>query len=83
MGETATVIFTASKRNIHTDIEVPLGISANELVIALNEAYNLKIDISSVKNCFLKAERPIALLRGDKTLGEFGVRNGTIIIFSD
>lgn len=83
MGETATVIFTASKRNIHTDIEVPLEISANELVIALNEAYNLKIDTSSVKNCFLKAERPIALLRGDKSLGEFGVRNGTIIIFSD
>ena len=72
-----------TKRNIVKDIEIPLYITANELVVALNEAYDLKIDTSNVKNCYLKAEKPIALLRGNKTLAEFGVRNGTVIYFTE
>ena len=81
--ETVTVVFQAPKRRINTDIELPLSITANDLVIALNDAYCLEIDTSDVKNCFLKAERPIALLRGNKTLKDLGVRNGTVIIFSE
>lgn len=82
-NETAIVVFNMTKRNIEKDIELPLFITANELVAALNEAYDLKIDISNVKNCFLKAEKPIALLKGNKTLAEFGVRNGTVIYFTE
>lgn len=41
--ETAVVIFNATKRNIFVDLEIPLFISANDLVIALNEAFDLKI----------------------------------------
>ncbi len=81
--EIATVIFKAPKRGICADIELPLNITANDLVTALNEGYGLGIDVSDIKNCYLKAERPIELLRGSKTLGEFGVRNGTIVIFSE
>ena len=81
--ETATVVFNMTKRNTVKDIEIPLYITANALVVALNEAYDLKIDTSNVKNCFLKAEKPIALLRGNKTLAEFGVRNGTVIYFTE
>jgi hypothetical protein len=51
--------------------------------MALNSAYDLQIDTSDIKNCYLKAERPIALLRGNKTLEEFGVRNGTIIYYTE
>lgn len=82
-NETAIVVFNMTKRNIEKDIELPLFITANELVAALNEAYDLKIDISNVKNYFLKAEKPIALLKGNKTLAEFGVRNGTVIYFTE
>ena len=82
-NETAIVVFNMTKRNIEKDIKLPLFITANELVAALNEAYDLKIDISNVKNCFLKAEKPIALLKGNKTLAEFGVRNGTVIYFTE
>ena len=46
-NETAIVVFNMTKRNIVKDIELPLFITANELVAALNEAYDLKIDISS------------------------------------
>ena len=81
--ETVTVVFNMTKRNIVKDIEIPLYITANELVVALNEAYDLKIDTSNVKNCYLKAEKPIALLRGNKTLAEFGVRNGTVVYFTE
>lgn len=81
--ETVTVVFSITKRNVVKDIEIPLYITANELVIALNEAYDLNIDTSDVKNCYLKAEKPIALLKGNKTLEEFGVRNGTVIYFTE
>ena len=81
--ETVTAVFNMTKRNIVKDIEIPLYITANELVVALNEAYDLKIDTSNVKNCYLKSEKPIALLRGNKTLAEFGVRNGTVIYFTE
>ncbi len=81
--ETVTAVFNMTKRNTVKDIEIPLYITANELVVALNEAYDLKIDTSNVKNCYLKTEKPIALLRGNKTLAEFGVRNGTVIYFTE
>ena len=81
--ETAIVIFNITKRNFSVDLEIPLFITANELVVALNSAYNLQIDVSDIKNCYLKAERPIALLRGNKTLEEYGIRNGSIINYTE
>lgn len=59
-----------------------MDISANDLVAALNTAFDLGIDTGDIKNCYFQAERPIALLKGNKSLAEFGVRNGTIIYFT-
>ena len=81
--ETAIIIFNIAKRNFTVDLEVPLDISANDLVNALNAAYDLDIDMSNIKNCYLKAENPIALLKGNKTLAEFGLRNGSVINFTE
>lgn len=81
--EKAIVIFNIIKRNSSFDIEVPLWISANELVEALNSAYKLNIDVTNIKNCYLKSENPIALLRGNKSLYEFGIHDGTIINFTE
>ncbi len=83
MENKAIVIFRIERRNFEADLEVPLDISANELVLALNTAYRLGIDISDVKNCYLKAENPIALLKGNKLLSDFGVRNATVINFTE
>lgn len=83
MEEKAIIVLKLHKRNFQTDLEIPLNVSANEFVVALNTAYELGIDITDVKNCYLKAENPIALLRGNKALAEFGVRNGTIIHFTE
>ena len=66
-NDKAIVIFNIEKRNEQ----------------ALNEAYKLEIDTSNIKNCYLKSENPIALLRGNKTLAEYGIRNGTLINFTE
>lgn len=81
--ETAVIILNLQKQNQQIDLEIPLFITANELVVALNKAYDLGIDITDIKNCYLKMERPIALLKGNKTLAEFGMRNGSVINYTD
>lgn len=81
-SDTAIVILRRCKHE-DIDLEIPLDISANELVAALNAAYELGIDTSDMKNCYLKTENPIALLKGNRTLSEFGLRNGSIINYTE
>lgn len=81
--EKTLVVFVHKKKDICVDLEIPLYITANDLVFALNRAYDLDIDVTNIKNCYLKAERPIVFLKGDKTLAEFGIRNGSIISYSE
>ena len=71
--ETAIIIF-----HIHKEHR-----TAKELAAALNEAYGLGVDLSDINNCYLKAQNPIMLLKGNRTLKEFGVRNGTIISMAE
>lgn len=80
--EKAIIIFRCKKKNIDADLEVPLDINTTELLVALNAAFDLSVDTSDVKNCYLKAELPTVLLRGTKTLAELGVRNGTVINYT-
>lgn len=81
--ETAIIILNLIKQKASADLEVPLDITANELVVALNSAFNLGIDTSDINKCYLKAENPITLLKGNKTLSEFGIRNGSIINYTE
>lgn len=82
-GDTAIIVLKIPKQGVIADLEIPLDISANELVLALNMAYGLGIDTSNIKDCYLKAENPIALLKGNKTLSEFGLRNGSVINYTE
>ena len=79
--EKAVVEFLNYEDNCCVDLEVPLEITANELVLSLKEAYSLKLDVNNIFNCYLVSENPIAFLRGNKTLKEFGIRNGSRIIY--
>ena len=81
-NNTAIVQFVMTKRNKKVDLEIPLDISANDLVVALSTAYKLEIDTTNIRESFIVAENPIALLRGSKSLYEFGIRNGSIIYFN-
>jgi hypothetical protein len=78
MPKTAIVTLNLLSQNVKKDIEVPLDISAGELCSALFDTYCKGKNIDSNRR-FLRSERPIALMRGDRTLREYGVRNGTVI----
>ena len=81
MEEKVVVEFINDMKQTHVDLEIPLEITANDLVLALNEAYGLEMDTENIFSCYLVAENPIAFLRGNKTLKEFGIRNGSYIIY--
>lgn len=81
MGNTAIVDFKNLDNGLTVELEIPLDITANDLSLALNQAYQLGMDTENIFSCYLVAENPIAFLRGNKTLEEFGIRNGSIIIY--
>ena len=83
MDNSVVIIFNDLKKNESFDLEIPIDITANDLVVALNTAYKLGIDTSDQKKCYLKAENPFALLKGSKKLSEFGVRNGSVINYTE
>lgn len=72
-------ILNIHKKSLKTDIEIPLDITVNELIIGLNEGFQLGLDTSDLSKCFLKTENPIAFLKGNKSIAEYGLRNGTTI----
>lgn len=79
MTKTAIIIVRFYKKRIEKDVEVPLDITANELLIGLNLAYDLGIDTEDIRKCYLKMENPIALLHGNKLLREYGMHDCSII----
>lgn len=79
--ERVIVRFVARSKNISCDIEVPLDITANDLIVGLNDAYKLGIDLSDMRQCYLSCENPVALLKGKRSLGEYGVRDGSLITY--
>ncbi len=83
--EKSTIIirFIITKKGFEVDVDVPLDITANELVLALSSAYQLGIDQADIKKCYLQAENPIALLKGNRTLREFGLRNGSAVYYTN
>ncbi len=83
MRDTVIIILRIHKRTFQTDLEVPVNITANDLVIALNAAYELNINVEDIRNCYLKMENPIALLHGNKMLKDYGIRDGSVIHITD
>lgn len=82
MNKSIVVIFNNKISKKKIDLEIPIDITATELVIALNSAYNLGIDVSNPKMCYLKAENPFTLIKGSKKIVDLGLRDGTIINFT-
>lgn len=81
MQDTIIVLFNDKRNGKKYDLEVPLNITANELLYGLNNGFRLGINLNNVSECYLCTREPIALLRGNDTLEELGLRDGTIIDF--
>lgn len=74
----AIITVNLHRQGISRDLEVPLDISANELCSALFHIF-FPGQQGDMNQYYLKAERPIALLRGERTLREYGIRDGSVI----
>lgn len=77
--KTIVILVCDHRKNKEADVEIPLNITANELIVALNESFHLNMDTDNLFKCYLSAENPIALLKGEKTIDEFGLHDGSII----
>ena len=71
------------QRGEEYDIEIPTAITTGELILGLNEAFALGMDTQDTSKCCLKAENPIALLRGNRLISEYGLHDGSIINYTD
>lgn len=70
------------KQGYKMDLDIPLDITANELIVGLNDGLKLGMDTRDLSKCHLKTENPIAFLKGNKLLREYGLRNGTVINYT-
>lgn len=79
MKNTATIIFQIPSLKLIKELEVPLSMTGNEFCRALITTYMNVSDEKKLYNCYLKCENPIALIRGMKTLEDFGIHDGSIV----
>ncbi|MCC8029205.1 MAG: hypothetical protein LIO75_05350 [Lachnospiraceae bacterium] len=68
MNETAIVTFRDCCSGRETELEIPTDITASDLILALNEAFCLDMDVENIFRCYFAAEHPIAFLRGNNNL---------------
>lgn len=81
MEEKIIVELHSKKDGAVCDLEIPLYITAIELLQALNQSMHLGIRMDKISECFLTTENPIALLRGNVELSEYGLHDGTKIFY--
>lgn len=80
MRNRAVIQICINNERIVDDLDVPLEISINDFIKALNSIYRL--GLSDEEERYLKSENPIRFMKGEKTLLDFGVRDGTIIFLT-
>jgi len=78
MSNSVIITVNLIKKNQSYDLEIPLDISASELCTALFKEY-LPEHYGDMQQYYLRAERPIVLLRGERTLRDYGIRDGSVI----
>ena len=77
MKETAVVVVHVPNKSVTEDLEIPLYITANDLIEALAAIYQVPFDPDRIFSFYVKCESPKALLRGQTTLSDYGVRDGS------
>ncbi len=81
MENSLIIRFRNVKKNEEFDIEVPSDITANDLIYGLKKSFNLDINMDDPKQCYLRAENPIALIKGEVQLERLGLRDGSVIFY--
>lgn len=83
MAQRAVIELNLVKEGRVLDLDVPLDINAGELMEGLNEAYALGLSPEEIAACHVKAENPVVLMHGKKTLAQYGIMNGSVVIVSE
>ena len=81
MGDSAIIIFENRMSGESFDIETPLNITANDLIQGIATAFGLEELKNAKTESYLKAENPIVLIRGNKTLFELGIHHATTVFY--
>lgn len=81
MDDSIIMVFEREKTKECFDIEVPLDITANELLLGLNKGLGLGLNLEDSTQCYLCTENPIALIKGNTLLKDYNLHNGTKIRF--
>ena len=68
------IVQASTKRTVEADLEVPVDIAAERVIMAIARAYHL-----GSPTTYLTCENPLALIRGNKTLAEYGVHDGSTV----
>ncbi len=82
MEDKVIVMLKRNSTDKGIDVEIPTNITANELIYGLNKGLGLGLNMNNPDESCFRMENPIAFLRGDTTLEEFGIRNGSTIYLS-
>jgi len=75
---TIIIQFENRMTGFSTDVEIPLGISADAFVKAMGQAFHLDYPNG---NAFLRAERPVVLIKGACTLMELGLHEASCVYY--
>ncbi|MCR5669765.1 MAG: EsaB/YukD family protein [Butyrivibrio sp.] len=79
MDDKVIVMLKRNENDKGIDVELPTNITAGELIYGLNQGLSLGLNMNNPDDCCIRMENPVAFLRGDTTLEEFGIRNGSTI----
>lgn len=79
MEKRVVIRLNLAQRHEWHDVDIPLDLNASELLEGLNAAYKLGLSADAVADCYVKAENPVVLMHGKKTLGQYGIMDGSII----
>ena len=79
--ESASIEFINEITGERLELEVPLYITPNDFINAVNSVFGLGLNKEDYSNYYMCMENPIAFFRGERTLKELGLRNGSRIIY--
>lgn len=79
MTERAVVIVKRKLDGSAKDLDIPLDITLHELIVSLNVIFGITTDQRKMGLSHLSVENPIALMKGNRLLKEYGLHDGSII----
>lgn len=79
MSEKIIAILELDHKGTYVDIEIPLDITANQLVEIVKDVYFLKRDEEADDISGFYCQRPSVFLKGNRKLSEFGLRSGVLL----